>query len=53
MTNTAVIFTDSVINSLEGSWLKIKSDVILCLSLAVTEDDTRLFFFMYKEGSEV
>jgi len=52
VTNTVVIF-DSKINSPEGRRLKIKSDVILCLSLAITEDGTRLFFFIYKEGSEV
>lgn len=52
MTNTVVIF-DSEINSPEGRRLKIKSDVILSLSLAITEDGTRLFFFIYKEGSEV
>lgn len=48
MINTAIICTDSKINSPEGSQLKIKSDVMLCLSLPTTEDGTRLFFSCIK-----
>lgn len=53
MINTAVICSDSKINSPESSQLKIKSDVMLCLSLPTTEDGTRLFFSCIKDASKV